>query len=132
MLLAARLLPPLAAILCLTACGHVAPLTPTPSVRRGELPAEVPLPANALLPSPRLLVGRILEIDADRGFAFVALTGEPPAAALVAGAELSTRTEVLRETSRLRVSRYVRGRTLGAEIVSGRPARGDEVVFQAP
>lgn len=128
----ARLLTLLAVFFLLSACGRIAPLTPSPIVRRGDPPAEIPLPPDALHASPRQLVGRILALDAARGFAFVALTAEPPAAALADGAELMVRAEDLRETARLRASRYTRGRTLSAQILSGQPALGDEVVFQLP
>ena len=128
----ARLLTLLAVIFFLAACSHLAPLTPAPIVRRGDPPAAIPLPPDALWPSPRQLVGRILALDAARGFAFVTLTAAPPAAALADGAELIARTDDLRETARLRASRYARGRTLGAQILSGQPSPGDEVVFQLP
>ena len=94
-------------------------------------PAE-PLPPGALLPSHNLLVGRVLAVDAARGFAFVELASDAPAAALSDGAELVTRTDALRETARLQASRYARGRTLGTKILSGQPGIGDEVVFPAP
>ena len=90
------------------------------------------MPPNALQPSPNRLVGSVLAVDATRGFAFIGLMGEPPAAALVEGAELVARTAGLRETARLRASRYVRSRTLGTNIISGQPTPGDEVVFRAP
>jgi len=51
---------------------------------------------------------------------------------LTNGSELIVRTLELRETGRLRVSRYLRGRTLGTDIFAGQPHPGDEVVWQAP
>ena len=126
----ARLLTLLAVISFLAACAHVAPPTAPPGVAREDRPVGVSPPsADALEPPSRALVGRILAVDAARGVAFVALTAEPPVAALADGAGLITRTDDLRETGRLRASRYVRGRTLGAQILSGQPAAGDEVVF---
>ncbi len=122
--LTARLLTLLAVIFWTGACSHVAPVSSPP---RPESP-----PPTTLQASPNRLVGRILAIDAARGFAFVNLASEPPAAALAAGAELIVRTDDLRETARLRTSRYVRGRTLGTTIVSGHPSLDDEVVFHAP
>jgi len=122
----ARLLTPLAVIFFLGACSHVA--LPT-LARPGDRPASS---TNALKPSANKLVGRVLAVDLVRGFAFVTLTAEPPAAALTAGAELIVRTNDLHETARLRTSRYVRGRTLGTNIVSGQPTVDDEVVFHAP
>jgi len=128
MTLTAKQLMLLAVIFLAGACSHLAPLTPPPMPSR----AGAPLPPNALQPSPNRLVGRVLVVDAPRGFALIDLTGEPPAAALAAGAELVARTEDLRETARLRASRYARGRTLGTTIISGQPSPGDEVVFRAP
>jgi hypothetical protein len=82
-----------------------------------------------LLPSQNLLVGRVIAIDAANGLAFIELSSAAPPAALAEGAELVARTEDLRPTARLTASRYVRGRTLGAKILSGQPAPGNEVVW---
>lgn len=84
------------------------------------------------MPSPRLIVGRVIAIDAAQGFAFVELAADAPPAAQVDGVELVSRTPELRETGRVRVSRYLRGRTLGTRIIGGQPAPGDEVVWHAP
>ena len=135
MKLAAKLLAPLAAILFFGACGHLAPLTPTRRASIGEsplLPAPAPPSPDALSPSLHPLVGRVLAVDAAQGFAFVALTAAPPAAALTEGALLVSRADDLGETARLRASRYLRGRTLGAKIISGQPRPGDEVVLPPP
>lgn len=115
---AARLLTLLAAISFLSACRHT-------------VPAPL-LPADALAPSPRLIIGRISAIDAAQGFAFVEIASDAPSAALAAGTELIARTLELRESGRLRASRFVRGRTLGTTIVAGQPSSGDEVVWLAP
>jgi hypothetical protein len=123
MTLTARLLTLLAVFFWANACSHVAPLPPR---------ADDPLPPNPLQPSPNRLVGRILAIDTVRGFAFIDLASDPPSAALADGADLIARTDDLRETARLRTSRYVRGRTLGTKIISGQPSPGDEVVFHVP
>jgi len=122
----ARPLAPLVVILVLAGCHYITP------VRREPPVSAEPLPAGALLPSQNLLVGRVLAVDLVRGFAFVDLASTAPAAALADGAELVARTDDLRETARLRPSRYVRGRTLGARIVSGQPASGNEVVWPTP
>jgi hypothetical protein len=98
-------------------------------------PASSSTPAVAapvFTASPNLIVGRILAADAERGFAFVDVGHSAPAGALVEGAELVVRSLDLRETGRLRASRYVEGKTLGAKIVAGQPAPGDEVVWRAP
>lgn len=123
----ARLLTLLAVIFFLAGCVGQAPTAPraAPAVHLSD-------PSDALQASPHQLVGRILALDATSGFAFVALTAEPPAAALAASAELIARTDDLRETARLLVSPYVRGRTLGTRILSGQPTPGDEVVFRSP
>lgn len=94
-------------------------------------PATLPA-ADALLPSPRLPVGRVIAFDAQRGFAIVELGGDAPGDALVDGSELLSRTDDLRETARLRPTRYRRGRTLGCVVVSGQPAVENEVVWLAP
>jgi hypothetical protein len=105
--------------------------SPAPTGKPEPEPASV-LGANALLPSPRLIVGRIIAIDPDRRFAFVELNTDAPPAALVENGELITRTLALQETGRLRVSRQQRGRTLGTIVLAGQPAPNDEVVWLAP
>ena len=90
------------------------------------------LAAGALVPSPRLIVGRIIAVDSPQKFAFVELTSDAPQAALIPETELVVRTLELRDTGRLQVSRYLRGRTLGTKIVAGQPSPGDEVVWVAP
>ncbi len=85
-----------------------------------------------LAPSPRLIVGRILAVEPADGFAYVELATDAPVNALADGNELIARTLDLRETGRLRASRYVRGRTLGTKIIAGQPSPGDEVVWLAP
>jgi hypothetical protein len=94
--------------------------------------SSAPLAAGALVPSPRLIVGRILAVDLAQRFAFVELATDAPNAALVAGTELAVRTLELRDTGRVQVSPYLRGRTLGTKIVGGQPSPGDEVVWLAP
>ena len=132
MIRTARQLLPLAVILLFAACSHFNLSTRTAKALDAPASLTEPLPAGALLPSHNLLVGRVFAVDAARGFAFIDLTTDAPAAALADGADLLARTDALRETARLRASRYVRGRTLGAKIVSGQPTPGDEVVFPAP
>ena len=131
----ARLLLPLAVILasgalscaCRTPAGSPSPEPAGAAPRTGE-------PAIAsLAPSPRLIVGRVLSVDREQHFAIVDLQSDAPAGALAAGAELRARDyQSLGPTAVLRASRFVRGRTLGATIVSGQPSPGDEVVWLAP
>jgi len=95
--------------------------------------APPPPPREPLNPSPRLVVGRIIAVDTERGFAVIELAGDAPRSALAEGEELLARSfDDLRETARLLSSRYVRGRTLGTTVKSGRPSPGDEVVWAAP
>lgn len=122
----ARLLLPLA-VLLLGGCHLFTPKTQAPSK-----PPPSPLAAGALVPSPRLVVGRVVAIDAERRLAFVELASDAPAGAMTEGADLLVRTLELHETARLHASRYVRGRTLGTHIVAGQPSPGDEVVWLAP
>jgi hypothetical protein len=103
----------------------------TPSSNRlGISPAVAA--AETVSPSPRLIVGRVIAVDQDRGFAFIDVARDAPAAALARDGELSTRTSELQPTALLHVSRHRRGRTLGATITSGKPSPGDEVVWLAP
>jgi hypothetical protein len=88
--------------------------------------------AEPLAPSPRLILGRIVALDATRHFAFVELAADAPSNALTEGTELIVRTQDLRPTGHLRASRYLRGRTLGTTILDGQPSAGDEVVWLAP
>jgi hypothetical protein len=126
---AARLLTALAAfVFFLTGCRSPAGATATPP--RGA--AATPNANAPLAVSPNKLVGRVLAVDAARGFAFVDLSTRAPAAALADGAALVARTDDLRETARLLTTRQLRGRTLGALIVSGTPSVGDEVVWSVP
>ena len=125
MSLTARLLTLLAVIYFVPGCSTA---TTTPASRSAAAAAMLP-PADALTLSPHKIVGRIVAVDTARGFAFVSLTTTTPAAALVEGGELIVRSDDLRETGRVRTSRYTRGRTLGAQIISGQPKLGDEVVF---
>ena len=105
--------------------------SPAPTAKPPPEPASL-LGVNALIPSPRLLVGRIVGLDLSRRFAFVELAADAPTPALAEGSEWITRTLDLRETGRVRVSRQVRGRTVGTTIVAGQPAPNDEVVWLAP
>ncbi|MBL9189011.1 MAG: hypothetical protein JNK23_16120 [Opitutaceae bacterium] len=120
MKIAATVVAPLAAVLLLGACRTVP-----------AKPASI-LAEDALFPSPRLIVGRVLSHDAAQGIVIVELAGDAPPGAATDGAELMARTAELRETARLRASRVVRGRILGTQLVSGQPAPGDEVVWLVP
>jgi hypothetical protein len=128
MSITARLLTLLAVIYFVPGCSTA---TTTPQASRSAAAAAMLPPADALTLSPHKIVGRIVAVDTARGFAFVSLTTTTPAAALVEGGELIVRSDDLRETGRVRTSRYTRGRTLGTQIISGQPKLGDEVVFHA-
>jgi len=116
----------LAVFLC-NACQQV-PSPPTP---------ETPPPPNVagselLTPSPRLIVGRVIAVDGERGFATVELLRDAPAVCATPETELYARTTQLQATAVLQTSRFLRGRTLGTIILSGQPHPGDEVVWQTP
>jgi hypothetical protein len=104
---------------------------------RNAAPAAVPaspavLGAGALLPSSRMIMGRVIAVESARGVAVVELAADAPKSALVAGTDLVARTADLRETAHLEVSPFLRSRTLGTKIVAGQPSPGDEVVWVAP
>lgn len=124
---AARLLLLVAAISILPACRNFSRTTaPGPGAASSASAVE------PLAPSPRLIIGRIIAVDARQKFAFVEIAADAPAGSLGDGAELVARTAEFRETARLRASRYLRSRTLGTRIVAGQPSPGDEVVWLAP
>jgi hypothetical protein len=81
-----------------------------------------------LRPAPGEVVGTILYVDPEAEVAIVQLrsAGTRPAATM------TTRNEAMIETSRIELSRYQRGRTLGTRILSGLPNVGDEVVSYEP
>jgi len=109
--------------LLLFAAGCIAP--------PGAPVASAP-PAEPLAPSPRLVVGRVLAVDASRGFAFVELAADAPRSALAPGTPLVVRRPDLTPAGTLRTSAFLRGRTLGTRVASGAPRIGDEVVWAAP
>jgi hypothetical protein len=119
---------PVAWAVSLSGCGTRAVQPSAPSPPAGG----TVLAADALVPSPRLIVGRIIAVDPVRRFAFVELASDAPSAALAEGTELIARTADLRETARLSTSRHLRGRTLGTNVVGGQPSPDDEVVWLAP
>jgi hypothetical protein len=77
-------------------------------------------------------VGRVLELDAARGFALVELAPDAPRPALAPGTLLVARRPDLTPVATLRTSAHVRGRVLGTRVASGSPRPGDEVVWEAP
>lgn len=109
--------------LVLLVASCVAPPAPPPATAT---------PAEPLAPSPRLVVGRVLELDAARGFALVELAPDAPRPALVPGTLLVARRPDLSPVATLRTSAQLRGRTLGTRVASGTPRPGDEVVWEVP
>lgn len=116
--IAARALVALAAISFFSGCNIT-----LPDYRRTN---------EALAPSPRLIVGRVVAVDPARGYAFIELTADAPPSASAEGNELVVRTADLKETARLRASRQLRARTLGTHVMSGSPGIGEEVIWIAP
>ena len=119
----ARALLPLAVFFLFTACRSVSP--PQSGV-------QSPGSDTGLATSPRRLVGRVLAVDPARRFVIVDLAAGVPLAALTPDTELLVRTDDLRPTARVRVSRQHRGRTLGTILLSGEATVGDEVVLTSP
>ncbi len=115
----------LASISFFSGCAH--PSAKPPGSTYPDVLAD-----GVLLPSPRLIVGRVIAVDPVQGFAILEVAVDAPAEALTDGTELLARTLALHETARLRASRYLRGRMFGTKIVAGQPAPGDEVVWLAP
>jgi hypothetical protein len=113
------------AVIFFAACRH----SSSPRSTRESYPVAA---SELVSPSPRLIIGRIIAVDQERGFAFVELVREAPASAVAPDTELFTRTPDLQATAVLQTSRHLRGRTLGATITSGNPSPGDEVVWLAP
>ncbi|MBM3842143.1 MAG: hypothetical protein FJ397_02575 [Verrucomicrobia bacterium] len=112
--------------LVLVVPGCVAPpAPPTP-------PTAAAAPTEPLAPSPRLVVGRVIALDAARGFAWVELAPDAPRPALATGTLLGVRRPDLTPAATLHTSGHVRGRTLGTRVASGTPRPGDEVVWEAP
>lgn len=89
-------------------------------------------PAEPLVPSPRLIVGRVVAVDTGLRQAIIELATDTPAEALLPDTELTTRDAALRETGRIKVSRHLRGRILGTFLTAGSPAVNNEVVWLAP
>jgi hypothetical protein len=93
-------------------------------------PAPSLAPAALLAPSPFLLIGRVVSVDPVRDLAIIELSTSAPT--LQPDTELLARADDLSETARLRATRQLRGHTLGANVISGDPRPGDEVVLEKP
>ena len=113
---------------------------PVPPPLNGEITAEE-LGAGAaaaarVLATVALAAALFAWADPDRMLAGVGRVA--PRSALVSALAarlvptLRRDARAIGETARLRASRYTRGRVLSVQIVSGQPARGDEVVVQNP
>lgn len=92
----------------------------------GDTPAAA---APALVPSPVQIVGRVIAVDLPALTAIVDVYPYTNLPADFAGKIMISRTDDLRPTARLEASPYLRGRTLGARLLAGRPQVGDEVVI---
>ena len=85
--------------------------------------------ANAVVPSPSLVVGRIIAVDTKSGSVIVEVGAYAVLPPDFAPRILLARTDDLRPTAHLQSSVYLRGRTLGTRLLDGSPQVGDEVVF---
>lgn len=95
----------------------------------GRKPAESTTKAGAIAPSPFVVVGHVLAVDFSTMNVVIDVA---PYAVLpfdFDGKILLARTEDLRPTAKLQASPYLRGHTLGARLLAGRPNAGDEVVI---
>ena len=84
---------------------------------------------SATVPSPAQVVGRIIAVDMVELAVIIEI---PPYEVLPSdynGRILISRMDDLRPTARMQASPYLRGRTLAARLLAGRPQIGDEVVF---
>jgi hypothetical protein len=82
-----------------------------------------------LEPSPSLIVGRIIALDAQRGSVLIEIGPYNVLPADFAARRLISRNEALSPTATLQSSAYLRGRILGTRLLSGHPDVGDEVVW---
>jgi hypothetical protein len=130
--LTARQLTLLAVFFLLAGCRTESRHSSSPQVNRDESAMGTAQPLDRLQPALNKIVGRILSVDLAQSIAVIGLTAAQPPVALPVGTELIARSDDLRETGRLSASRYVRGHTLGAQIFSGQPAAGNEVVYRVP
>lgn len=123
---AAWLLPLLAAFLFFLAGCQ------SPDAADSRSASAPPTPTHRYEPSPERIVGYILDIDEARGFAVIDVAADVPADSLREGTPLAVRTRDLHPTAHLTSTRFLRGHTLGATIVTGLPAIGEEVTRREP
>lgn len=124
---------PCAVFLVSSACHRVSSRNTLTAPSRTADEAAIPISSpvvTSISTSPRRLVGRIIAVDSIHGFAFVELN--PSAPSFTPNEEFIARTDNLRETARLRVTRHLRGRTIGVRMLDHIPGIGDEVVTTAP
>ena len=98
------------------------------TLRRKSSEGGASAKANAVVPGPSLVVGRIIAFDAKSGSVIVEVGPYAVLAPDFATRILLARTDDLRPTARLQSSVYLRGRTLGTRLLDGSPQVGDEVV----
>jgi hypothetical protein len=78
------------------------------------------------------VVGRVIAVDLSSLSVVIDLAPYAVLPAGFAGQTLIARRLDLAPTARMQASPYLRGRTLGARLLAGRPQIGDEVVFAPP
>jgi len=91
--------------------------------------ASPPAKSTQVVPGPVEVVGRVIAIDPRSLTVVIDVAPYASLPATLAGRVLITRTDDLRPTARLESSPYLRGRTLGARMLAGKPQIGDEVVI---
>jgi len=88
-----------------------------------------PAKASTVIPSPFVVVGHVLDVDAATGNVIIDVAPYAVLPADFSGKIMLTRTEDLRPTAKIEASPYLRGHILGAHLLAGRPGIGDEVVI---
>ncbi len=88
-------------------------------------------PSHSLrtVPSPVQVVGRIIAVDLLSLVVVIELAPYSTVPANIGGRSLIARHDDLRPTARLEASSYLRGRTVGARLLTGQPQVGNEVVL---
>ena len=86
---------------------------------------------GAIMPSPTQVVGRVIAVDTVHSTVIIEVGAHVVLPSDWSTRILIARTDSLLPTARLQSSAYLRGRILGATLLEGQPAVGDEVVCKA-
>lgn len=117
------------ALCCLLLAGCATRGSKSPSGGGDAAKADASADASRTVPGPVQVVGRVVAVDLRTLSAIVELAPYVALPPDFATRPLIARRDDLQPTARLQSSPYLRGRTLGTRLISGRPQVGDEVVF---